>query len=95
MGAARRDFPNFNVYFRRNVAYRVVAFTATQIPGIEERICDSVVLGTPMNLDELLKLDRPTTRARFELQEIGSPNLEEILAHTSVLLLEGFVSSNS
>jgi predicted GTPase len=38
MGAAGRDFHNFNVYFRNNNAYEVVAFTATQIPGIEERI---------------------------------------------------------
>jgi predicted GTPase len=38
MGAAGRDFHNFNVYFRDNDAYEVVAFTATQIPGIEGRI---------------------------------------------------------
>jgi predicted GTPase len=37
MGAAGRDFHNFNVYFRDNDAYEVVAFTATQIPGIEGR----------------------------------------------------------
>jgi len=37
MGAAGRDFHNFNVYFRNNDAYEVVAFTATQIPGIESR----------------------------------------------------------
>ena len=37
MGAAGRDFHNFNVYFRENEEYKVVAFTATQIPGIEER----------------------------------------------------------
>ena len=37
MGAAGRDFHNFNVYFRNNDAYEVVAFTATQIPGIEAR----------------------------------------------------------
>jgi predicted GTPase len=37
MGAAGRDFHNFNVYFRHNPAYRVVAFTATQIPDIEGR----------------------------------------------------------
>jgi predicted GTPase len=37
MGAAGRDFHNFNVYFRNNPAYRVVAFTATQIPDIEGR----------------------------------------------------------
>ena len=37
MGAAGRDFHNFNVYFRDNPDYDVVAFTATQIPGIEGR----------------------------------------------------------
>ena len=37
MGAAGRDFHNFNVYFRDNNKYKVVAFTATQIPGIEKR----------------------------------------------------------
>jgi predicted GTPase len=37
MGAAGRDFHNFNVYFRDNLAYDVVAFTATQIPNIEAR----------------------------------------------------------
>lgn len=38
MGAAGRDFHNFNVYFRNNKDYNVVAFTATQIPNIEGRI---------------------------------------------------------
>jgi predicted GTPase len=37
MGAAGRDFHNFNVCFRNNDAFEVVAFTATQIPGIECR----------------------------------------------------------
>jgi predicted GTPase len=38
MGAAGRDFHNFNVYFRGNPAYEAVAYTATQIPNIEGRI---------------------------------------------------------
>jgi predicted GTPase len=37
MGAAGRDFHNFNVFFRGNPDYTVVAFTATQIPNIEDR----------------------------------------------------------
>jgi len=37
MGAAGRDFHNFNTYFRDNPVYDVVAFTATQIPNIEGR----------------------------------------------------------
>lgn len=38
MGAAGRDFHNFNVFFRNNESYNVVAFTATQIPNIDGRI---------------------------------------------------------
>ena len=37
MGAAGRDFHNFNVYFRGNRRYRVIGFTATQIPDIDGR----------------------------------------------------------
>ena len=38
LGAAGRDFHNFNVFFRDNPAFEVVAFTATQIPNIEDRL---------------------------------------------------------
>ena len=38
MGAAGRDFHNFNIYFRGNPRYRVVCFTATQIPDIYVRL---------------------------------------------------------
>jgi len=37
MGAAGRDFHNFNIYFRDNELYEVVAFTAAQIPNIAGR----------------------------------------------------------
>lgn len=45
MGAAGRDFHNFNNYFRDNEGYEVVAFTATQIPGIDNRRYPSVLAG--------------------------------------------------
>ncbi|MCG7849874.1 MAG: cyclic 2,3-diphosphoglycerate synthase [ANME-2 cluster archaeon] len=45
MGAAGRDFHNFNVYFRDNPAYHVVAFTATQIPDIEGRTYPAALAG--------------------------------------------------
>lgn len=38
MGAAGRDFHNFNVYYRDRAEFEVVAFTATQIPGIAGRV---------------------------------------------------------
>jgi predicted GTPase len=45
MGAAGRDFHNFNVHFRNNPAIRVIAFTATQIPDIEGRIYPPALSG--------------------------------------------------
>ncbi|MER3458911.1 MAG: GTPase, partial [Chloroflexota bacterium] len=45
MGAAGRDFHNFNVYFRGNRRYKVVAFTATQIPNIEGRVYPAELAG--------------------------------------------------
>jgi predicted GTPase len=45
MGAAGRDFHNFNVFFRDNDQYEVVAFTATQIPNIEGRIYPAQLAG--------------------------------------------------
>ena len=45
MGAAGRDFHNFNTYYRDNPAYRVKAFTATQIPDIEGRKYPAALAG--------------------------------------------------
>ena len=46
MGAAGRDFHNFNVYFRDNPRYQVVAFTAAQIPDIDNRVYPAELAGT-------------------------------------------------
>jgi predicted GTPase len=45
MGAAGRDFHNFNMFFRGNKDYEVVAFTATQIPDIEGRVYPTELAG--------------------------------------------------
>ncbi|MEC9376503.1 MAG: cyclic 2,3-diphosphoglycerate synthase [Candidatus Neomarinimicrobiota bacterium] len=45
MGAAGRDFHNFNTFYRNNDLYEVVAFTATQIPNIEGRVYPSELAG--------------------------------------------------
>ena len=46
MGAAGRDFHNFNVFYRDNKDYEVVAFTATQIPNIEGRKYPAALAGS-------------------------------------------------
>jgi len=45
MGAAGRDFHNFNVVYRDNPDYEVVAFTATQIPGIDDKKYPAALAG--------------------------------------------------
>ncbi|MGD8917234.1 MAG: cyclic 2,3-diphosphoglycerate synthase, partial [Syntrophobacterales bacterium] len=46
MGAGGRDFHNFNMVFRHNPHIRVIAFTAAQIPGIEEKVYPAALAGT-------------------------------------------------
>jgi predicted GTPase len=61
MGAAGRDFHNFNVYFRDNANYEVVAFTATQIPNIEGRRYPASLAGKlyPRGIDIYPEKDLP------------------------------------
>lgn len=62
MGAAGRDFHNFNVYFRDNENYEVVAFTATQIPDIEGRAYPAELAGrlypTGIPIESEVELER-------------------------------------
>ena len=41
--------------------------------------CDTVIIGTPIDLTRLVRIDRPTVRVRYELQEIGRPTLSDVL----------------
>ncbi len=54
-----------------------------QLKDLEKTInntdCDSVVIGTPIDLNRIIKIKKPNTRVYYDLQEIGSPNLEEVL----------------
>ena len=55
----------------------------SQIKDLEETIkradVDLVIIGTPIDLTRVLKIDKPFQRVRYELQEIGQPTLESIL----------------
>jgi predicted GTPase len=54
-----------------------------QVRDLEQTIantpCDAVVIGTPIDLGRVIKINQPTVKVGYELQEIGHPNLEEIL----------------
>ena len=47
---------------------------------IEATDCDSVVIATPIDLARVIKIDKPNTRVKYDLQEIGHPNMDDILA---------------
>jgi predicted GTPase len=95
MGAAGRDFHNFNVYFRNNDAYEVVAFTATQIPGIGGRNYPPELAG-PMYPDgipiyqeeELPKLirDHDVDQVVFAYSDVSH---EYVMHKASVVLANG------
>ncbi|MBN4065700.1 hypothetical protein JYT51_00030 [Candidatus Amoebophilus asiaticus] len=40
---------------------------------------EAVIIGTPIDLNRIIKIDKPNTRVYYDLQEIGKPNLEEML----------------
>jgi len=60
-----------------------MGYGETQMKDLEETInlteCDAVVIGTPIDLNRIIKIDKPSVRVRYELQEIGKPTLEDIL----------------
>ncbi len=41
--------------------------------------CDAVIIGTPIDLNRIINIKRPSTRVWYDLQEIGSPNLVEVI----------------
>jgi len=46
---------------------------------INKADCDSVVIGTPIDLTRIININKPTTRVKYELQEIGKPDLEDFI----------------
>jgi len=46
---------------------------------IDKVPCDTVVIGTPIDLSRLIKIRKPTVRVRYELREIGKPDLVDVL----------------
>ncbi|MCL2399406.1 MAG: cyclic 2,3-diphosphoglycerate synthase [Defluviitaleaceae bacterium] len=46
---------------------------------IERTDCDSVIIATPIDLNRVIKINKPNTRVNYSLQEIGHPNMDDIL----------------
>jgi len=72
MGAAGRDFHNFNVYFRDNPEYEVVAFTAAQLPNIAGRKYPSELAGKlyPNGIPIYPEEELPELIKKFDVDEV-------------------------
>jgi predicted GTPase len=61
-----------------------MGYGAQQVADLERTInaveCDAVVIGTPIDLTRVVKIKKPTVRVSYELQEIGRPDLADLLA---------------
>jgi predicted GTPase len=61
-----------------------MGYGEAQMHDLQETInradADLVLIGTPINLNALIKINKPAQRVRYELQEIGRPNLQDLLA---------------
>jgi len=72
MGAAGRDFHNFNVHFKGNSQYEVVAFTAAQIPGIQCRVYPPALAGTdyPNGIPIYPEEELPQLIKKFDVDKV-------------------------
>jgi predicted GTPase len=60
-----------------------MGYSGKQVADLAETIrktkCDSVIIATPIDLRRVIKISKPSVRVFYDLQEIGHPNLAEIL----------------
>ncbi len=79
----------FKKYPNIGVLLPAMGYGDEQIKDLEETInktdCDSVVIGTPIDLGRILKINKPSTRVMYELQEIGTNTLESVMKSKGLL----------
>jgi len=74
----------FEKYPNIGILLPAMGYGEQQLKDLETTInnteCDTVVIGTPIDLGRIIKINKPSTRVYYELQEIGRPNLAGVLA---------------
>jgi len=72
-----KKYPNIGILLP------AMGYGEKQIKELEQTIntteCDLVIIGTPIDLSRVIKINKKSVRVKYKLQEIGRPNLEEIL----------------
>lgn len=73
----------FRIYPGIGTLLPAMGYGEEQLRDLEKTInntdCDSVVIATPIDLNRIININKPATRVYYDLQEIGDPNLEEVL----------------
>src|SRR5690625_932582 len=73
----------FEKYSHIEEVLPAMGYGEEQLKDLEETInnidCDVVIIGTPMDLTRVIDINKPTTRVHYELDEVGEPNLKEVL----------------
>ncbi len=73
----------FETYPNIGVLLPAMGYGEQQLRDLEATInateCDAVVIGTPIDLSRIINIDKPSTRVYYNLQEIGRPDLEQVL----------------
>jgi predicted GTPase len=73
----------FEAYPDIGVLLPAMGYGEQQLKDLEATInateCDAVVIGTPIDLSRIINIEKPATRVYYNLQEIGHPNLEQVL----------------
>jgi len=73
----------FNIYPNIGHLLPAMGYSDEQIKDLEKTIdntpCDTVIIGTPIDLARILKINKPFARVTYDLQEIGYPTLNEVL----------------
>ena len=73
----------FELYPEIGTLLPAMGYGEVQLRDLETTInntdCDAVVIGTPIDLNRIIKIKKPNTRVYYNLQEIGRPNLTGVL----------------
>ncbi|OGE84765.1 MAG: GTPase [Candidatus Delongbacteria bacterium GWF2_40_14] len=73
----------FEIYPNIGTLLPAMGYGAEQVKDLEKTInntpCDAVVIATPIDLNRIVKIKKPTVKVGYDLQEIGTPNLTEVI----------------
>ena len=74
----------FKIYPNIGILLPAMGYSDQQLKDLETTInntdCDSVIIGTPIDLNRIIDIKKPNTRVYYDLQEIGKPDLDGILS---------------